>query len=180
MAEHAHDDVVEQILLRSDVKDLIRFKSVCKSWHCLITSRRFIDHHLNISYNKDRYNSEHTHRRIILAQYFVRYYEHEHFLLQNLVGTSNGLVCIFSFFVFKILIGNPMSREVRQLKLPQYGLPVCYGFGYDSSTDDYKVIIGTWKSLNSSCLRVLRLKSGVWRVIKQTKYVFDRKDGVLY
>nr|GEW21119.1 hypothetical protein [Tanacetum cinerariifolium] len=34
MAELAHD-TIEQILIASDVKDLIRFKCVCKSWNAL-------------------------------------------------------------------------------------------------------------------------------------------------
>ncbi|MFS7916292.1 putative F-box domain-containing protein [Helianthus anomalus] len=42
MAEFGYGDLVELILVRLDVKDLIRFKSVCKSWHSLITSPRFV------------------------------------------------------------------------------------------------------------------------------------------
>ncbi|KAM0024959.1 putative F-box domain-containing protein [Helianthus debilis subsp. tardiflorus] len=41
MAEFGYGDLVELILVRLDVKDLIRFKSVCKSWHSLIASPRF-------------------------------------------------------------------------------------------------------------------------------------------
>ncbi|KAJ0617152.1 putative F-box domain-containing protein [Helianthus annuus] len=64
MAEVVNEDVVEQILIELDVKDLIRFKTVCKSWHSLITSPRFVNRHLIRSHNKDRNNKEIGHRRI--------------------------------------------------------------------------------------------------------------------
>ncbi|XP_022026619.1 putative F-box protein At2g02030 [Helianthus annuus] len=103
MAKFVHADVVEQILLRSEVKDQIRFKSVCKSWHSLITSPRFVNRHLNHSYNKDRCNDQLGHRRICL--------EDDGFCYS--VGSSNGLVCIISYLrIGEVLVGNPLTREL--------------------------------------------------------------------
>ncbi|KAJ0617160.1 putative F-box associated interaction domain-containing protein [Helianthus annuus] len=60
-----------------------------------------------------------------------------------------------------------------------YGFSLCYGFGYDSSTDDYKVFVGAEKGENRTCVRVLRLKSNVWRVIPEVEYTFITKVGIL-
>ncbi|KAI3716458.1 hypothetical protein L1987_67355 [Smallanthus sonchifolius] len=163
MTEFDHEDVVEQILIGLDVKDLIRCKSVCKSWHSLITSPGFINRHLNYSYHKDRCSNELNNRRISYT---------------HLVGSSNGLICIISALYAKILVCNPLTREVRKLAL-LIGLSFCWGFGYDSSGDDYKVFMGSKKGKNLTCVQVLSLKSNVWRVIGEVKYKFISIDGIL-
>ncbi|KAM0013684.1 putative F-box domain, galactose oxidase/kelch, beta-propeller, F-box associated interaction [Helianthus debilis subsp. tardiflorus] len=172
MAEVIHDDVVEQILIQLDVKDLIRYKSVCKSWHSLITSPRFINRHLNHSCNKDHYNNQLANRRITLFE--------RSGLGNHLVGSSNGLVCIFSNSIH-LRVTNPLTREVRQLESPRLigVLQLCWGFGYDSSREGYKVVIGTKKGENQTCFEVLSLKSNVWRVIGEVKYTFITKAGIL-
>ncbi|KAJ0617168.1 putative F-box domain-containing protein [Helianthus annuus] len=177
MAELAHDDLVEQILIRLDVKDLIRFKTVCKSWHSLITSLGFVSRHLNRSYNEYNNIYGYTSQRIVLSA-------NSH----KLVGSSNGLVCIISISEFScnVLVCNPSTREVRQLR-PYSRLIssplLCWGFGYDSSRDDYTVFVGARKGENQTCFQVLSLKSNVWRVIGDVKYKyrwwFNWDDGVL-
>ncbi|MFS7916372.1 putative F-box domain, galactose oxidase/kelch, beta-propeller, F-box associated interaction [Helianthus anomalus] len=172
MAEVVHEDLVEQILLRSEVKDVIRFKSVCKSWHSLITSPRFVNRHLKHSSNKDRNDSKIGHRRIT--------FEDDDHRPRNLVGSSNGLVCVTSGYL-QFSVVNPLTGEVTRLRRPPYmGYWLCcgcgFGFGYDSSTDDYKVIV---KGKNQTCVRVMSLKSNVWRVIEEVKYEFISKTGIL-
>ncbi|KAJ0606185.1 putative F-box domain-containing protein [Helianthus annuus] len=123
MAKFVHADVVEQILLRSEVKYLIRFKIVCKSWHSLITSPRFINRHLNHSYNKDRNDSKIGHRRITFADDDHR--------PRNLVGSSNGLVCVTSGYL-QFSVVNPLTGEVTRLRRspsPYMGFWLCCGFG---------------------------------------------------
>ncbi|KAJ0778603.1 putative F-box domain-containing protein [Helianthus annuus] len=137
-----NEDVVEQILIELDVKDLIRFKTVCKSWHSLITSPGFVTRHLNRSYNKDRYNNELGHRRITLFDDLTSGYD--------LVGSSNGLVCLISnspYIIPSVFVGNPLTREVRQLRSPPHsiGSLLCWGFGYDIFKDDYTVFVGAKK-----------------------------------
>ncbi|XP_076948031.1 F-box protein At3g07870-like [Bidens hawaiensis] len=172
MADVVHDDVVEQILIELDVKELIRCKSVCKSWYSLITSSGFINRHLNLSYNKDRYNNNLGHRRVSM-------FKHSIFGSPDLVGSSNGLVCIFSSG-YNLIVGNPLTREVRQLTYPT-GEPLYCGFGYDSFTEDYKVIVGVWKGENQTCFRILSLKSNVWRDVGEENYnCFINEVGVLY
>ncbi|KAM0024961.1 putative F-box domain, galactose oxidase/kelch, beta-propeller, F-box associated interaction [Helianthus debilis subsp. tardiflorus] len=173
MAEIVHDDIVEHILIGLDVEDLISCMRVCKSWHSLITSPRFVTRHLNHSYNKDRYNNELVHRRIVFIT-------HPGFDRHHLVGSCNGLVCISSLKDRKVFVGNPLTREVRQLRSLPPCCPPCWGFGYDSSKDDYTVVAVANKGENRSCVQVLSLKSNVWRAIGEVKYVFISWVGFLY
>ncbi|KAJ0953314.1 putative F-box domain-containing protein [Helianthus annuus] len=178
-AEVVHDDIVEQILIRLDVNNLIRCKRVCKSWHSLITSPGFVNRHLNRSYNKDRYN-EIGHRRISSTDH-------------HLIGSSNGLVvvcnspCIYS----KFLVGNPLTREVTRLRPPPC-IPsplLCWGFGHDSANDDYAVLVGARAGENENenenptsfqvQLQVLRLSTNVWKIVGEVKYTFITNAGIL-
>ncbi|KAI3716467.1 hypothetical protein L1987_67372 [Smallanthus sonchifolius] len=69
-------------MLGLDADDLLSCKSVCKSWHSLISTSRFINRHLNYSYNKDRCRNELSNRRIILEHDDGGY---------RLAGSCNGL-----------------------------------------------------------------------------------------
>ncbi|GJV80189.1 putative F-box domain-containing protein [Tanacetum coccineum] len=165
------DDMVEQILLRSDVRDLIPCKAVCKSWLSLISDPLFIKKHLVQSYNKDHLNN--VSRRIVMIS------------LPNgisfILGSSNGLVCLITPDAKHIYVINPSIRHIKQLPgdlpitIPEISR-LCSGFGYDSVNDDYKVILG-----DETCFHVFSLKSNVWKVVEFSKhYKFISNVGVLY
>ncbi|KAI7735026.1 hypothetical protein M8C21_028143, partial [Ambrosia artemisiifolia] len=173
-------DVVEQILVRSDVVDLIRCKSVCKSWQSIISDPRFVKAHLNHAYTNDRNNPELGHRRVCLS---VISGEDSWFYSDcvHIVGSCNGLLCVSPKGV-KFVVTNPSTREHKKLPTPPFrphmhkiGMireVVCWGFGYDSSTDDYKVIAGFMKDWHSKHTRfhALTLKSNTWKAIGKVKY----------
>lgn len=165
------DDTMEQILVRSNAEDLIRYKSMCKSWQSFISNSRFVKLNLNHSYNNN-------HNKNIVGYRSILYD-----LLQQvggcfILGSSNGLVCVSTIYV-DILVANPSTREVRKLPKPTIHdiLSLYGGFGYDPLTDDYKVIIvdNRHKTRN----QVLSLKSNVWKVIEQVKYTLISKVGIL-
>ncbi|XP_071687365.1 putative F-box protein At3g16210 [Rutidosis leptorrhynchoides] len=147
-------DVVVEIVARLDVEDVIRCKSVCKSWYNLISSDYFVKTHLKRSYNNNR---KHGYIRIRL-----------HWMINNvtklrgctMVGSCDGLVCI-SPDKGEFLITNPSTREVRKLPMIPYRVRerMCWGFGYDPFTDDYKVVVGFNESEHHMCFHVLSLKS---------------------
>ncbi|GJV45230.1 gypsy type transposase [Tanacetum coccineum] len=97
----------------------------------------------------------------------------------HLIGSSNGLICISPFY--KVIVSNPMTREVKYLRNPEipYIISLCWGFGYDSSTGDYKVILGFRRGDNLTCFQVLSLKSDVWKVVGDVKYTCISRVGTL-
>ncbi|XP_076933798.1 F-box protein CPR1-like [Bidens hawaiensis] len=142
-------DAVEQILVRLDAEDLIRCKIVCKSWRSLISSPSFGKHHLNHSHKSDRDNRQLGHRRI---GSLATLDEDEEYFSRNksfIIGSCNGLVCL-STMDLELVVTNPLTRELKRLPTPPYGPHDCFrygslalwGFGYDSSANDYKVVVG--------------------------------------
>ncbi|KVH90952.1 F-box domain, cyclin-like protein, partial [Cynara cardunculus var. scolymus] len=96
---HLLPEIVEQILIRLKVRDLIRCKSVSKSWHSLISDPRFIKAHLKHSYESDRNNEEIGDRRIVMSKYAC-FYTYQQFEVDgklfdfhdcHLLGSSDGL-----------------------------------------------------------------------------------------
>ncbi|GKF94740.1 putative F-box domain-containing protein, partial [Tanacetum coccineum] len=66
----ALSDVMEDILLRSDAKDLVPWKRVCKSWYSLITSPRFVKAHLKMTLDNNDSNNSLGHARIVMPSYW--------------------------------------------------------------------------------------------------------------
>ncbi|XP_026381481.1 F-box/kelch-repeat protein At3g06240-like [Papaver somniferum] len=109
----------------------------------------------------------------------------------KVVGSCNGLVCLIYIFNGdlirskddRICIWNPTTREYKEVSLPPYDSLVkedCYniryGFGYDSATDNYKVvrISGHRKSPNCLKMQVYALGSDSWEYIDDSiSYSFN-------
>ncbi|GJT68045.1 putative F-box domain-containing protein [Tanacetum coccineum] len=164
-------DVVEDILLRLDTEDLLRCKSVCKSWYSLISSPSFVKAHLKHACNNNR---ELPHLRVCLPYKNINYT----LRLYRMVGSSNGLVCL-SPSNAEFLVTNPSTREVIELRaLPcENRSDLCWGFGYDSSTDDYKLVVGVNEGLHHIRFQVLTLKSNVWKFTEELNYNFHVQFG---
>lgn len=170
-------DILERILVTLDMRDLIRCKSVCKSWHSFISSDDFVKAHLKHSYNDDHNNNNFGVRRVVMSDYdrythlpIAGYNLHFYIKEYNIVGSSNGLVCISSSYA-PIIVTNPSTREFRILPNSDIeDIPWChpfFGFGYDSSSDDYKVVLG-----NSKSVQVLSLKTNVWRSLGKLDHLY--------
>ncbi|GJZ05761.1 putative F-box domain-containing protein [Tanacetum coccineum] len=131
-------DIHEEILVRLQVNDLIRCKSVCKSWNSLIKSphTRIIALGATNMCDDDCCWTRSDERKAI-------------------VGSSNGLY-------------DSSSACVS-------------GFGYDSSIDDYKVLIGLRNEYsNKLVFKVLTLKSNVWRPLAvESRYESLFGNGIL-
>ncbi|KAF3625851.1 putative F-box/kelch-repeat protein-like isoform 2 [Capsicum annuum] len=57
------EEVITEILLKLSVKSLLKFRSVCKSWLSLISSREFVKSHLLLSAT----NKDYTHHGVIFG-----------------------------------------------------------------------------------------------------------------
>ncbi|KAK9056060.1 hypothetical protein SSX86_027147 [Deinandra increscens subsp. villosa] len=181
MAADVPFDVIEQILVGLNAKDLIRCKSVCKSWRSLISSSRFVKAHMK----HDRENV--GYRRI--GRHHLPGYDRSNFYCNFMcvVGSCNGLVCVSPKDV-ELEVINPWTREIKKLPKPPlsdgtYGIRkvlVTLGFGYDASTDDYKVIAG-FRNKERTSFYVLSLKPpNVWKLIGEVNYrYFWNPCGIL-
>ncbi|GJU37392.1 F-box protein CPR1-like protein [Tanacetum coccineum] len=165
-------DVYEKILVRLDVKNLMRCKSVCKSWKFVISDPCFVKAHLNHNNNENGQIFPCCGVLLSASRFYI-------------VGSSNGLVCIRNFCSDETLVINPATREEKMLPKSQLlhhdVYNTCWGFGYDSVTDDYKVVFGVKNDEKKmTCFQVLSLKSNAWKHIGQVKYRFfcDQRVGI--
>ncbi|GJZ45163.1 putative F-box domain-containing protein [Tanacetum coccineum] len=94
-------------------------------------------------------------------------------------GSSNGLVCIsYTGCENRIIVTNPLTGVFRELaqppKLPYcpppYSYTRCMGFGYDSSTDDYKVVRAICNG-DITLVHILSLKSNIWNLFGRIDYL---------
>ncbi|CAI9282362.1 unnamed protein product [Lactuca saligna] len=193
-------DIIEAILRRLPEKSLGRFKSVSKQWCSLISDPQFIKTHLH-------QHSHHKTSKLILVSdtkclYSVDINEivpHLKFddipatgneitfrppsiRWEGILGSCNGLVLAIDEYD-RLYLMNPTTRKISKLPLSPFALPISesfemYGFGYDSSTDDYKVIaISFWDTDNEhnpDCtdmfVNVYTLSNNSWRKLPNSPY----------
>ncbi|XP_071738997.1 F-box/kelch-repeat protein At3g06240-like, partial [Rutidosis leptorrhynchoides] len=187
-------DLIEAILLFLPPKSLGRFKSVSKRWYSLISSHRFIKIHIQ-KFSKNNPNSEPT-NLILLSRDFTHSIslkqplnfhtpatvtaKHLKFLDQwvDILGSCNGLV-LGSDIHDNLCFVNPTTRKT--LKVSGGETFGTYGFGYDSSTDDYKVI---FIPVKFKFARVYSFRRHSWNMLpnfpyQQDDYFCKRGQGVL-
>ncbi|XP_076891845.1 F-box/kelch-repeat protein At3g06240-like isoform X2 [Bidens hawaiensis] len=186
-------DIAVEILLRLPVESVLRCKSISKSWYSLISDPQFVKSHLAIS------TTNNVHHRLIFSTANRKKLETcnlDDVLYDNsinaveldhpsehpskdvwIVGSCNGLVFIAMYKA--LFIWNPSTR--RSNRLPpsgcckmQLGLYVVYGFGYQESTDDYKLVelYGEIKD-RETLVSIYSLKSGKWKEIGVYPHVFS-------
>ncbi|KAJ0818342.1 putative F-box domain-containing protein [Helianthus annuus] len=183
-------EIIVEILSRLPVESLLRCRSVCKSWYSLISDPHFVKTHLTLS----TCNKHYAHHRLIFSTvpkinlkssslYHVLYNHSVDALELDyplkhprksvwIVGSCNGLLCI-AIEEDTLFIWNPSTRNSS--RLPYCGrkaLPGCYvlyGFGYQESTDDYRVVeiscVFKDRAKYSTLVRIYSLKYGNWKKI---------------
>ncbi|CAK9141468.1 unnamed protein product [Ilex paraguariensis] len=182
-------EIVVKILSRLPVKSLLQLRCVSKLWRSLISSPQFAKTHLDVSSK----NKDYAKHRLIFISACYRYclktcslqsmlYEPSVTAIDvecpiseySLVGCCNGLVCIAVNYE-SIFLWNPSTRESK--KLTDYGVTlknidsIALGFGYDESSDDYKVVgifvdWCNWDSYENE-VQVYSLRTDTWKRIEQ-------------
>ncbi|XP_076948101.1 F-box/kelch-repeat protein At3g23880-like [Bidens hawaiensis] len=180
-------EIIVQILLKLPVESLLRCKSVCKSWYSLISDPQFVKSHLAMpAGNLNRHQLVFTTgpeimKRCNLSDVFFNlsinvsdiYYSPKHIRRINVrfVGSCNGLVCI-NDGGFGLSISNPSTRKFNILPNCEHQFRgrfwiFIYGFGYDASTDNYKVVkLSCNLKDTTNCetfVRIYSLKDGSWK-----------------
>ncbi|XP_037497978.1 F-box protein CPR1 [Jatropha curcas] len=143
------EDIVAEIFLKLEVKSLLRFKSISKSCNSLISSPDFIKSHLHQSKDYPTVYSGNQRQTRAIALTGVSW----DFSSNKIVSTPDSR--------YSLIVWNPATRECRVLPDPEKF--VSYGLGYDSATDDYKVIRWgsreiTVHSLKSNRIQKIKVK----------------------
>ncbi|XP_074313385.1 F-box/kelch-repeat protein At3g23880-like [Silene latifolia] len=162
------EGVIVEILSWLPVKWLLQYKSVCKSWHAIISSSDFISKHLNNYYRRN--NDDHS--GVLLAQYHLDAYFLQSFVMvidetprvlarenmldmpmyvSEICGPCDGLYYLYYYFDDKRALWNPAINELRVLPPlltkndpllnPTEAPGEVYGLGFDSVSGDYKVVV---------------------------------------
>ncbi|GMN61603.1 hypothetical protein TIFTF001_030694 [Ficus carica] len=161
---------MEEILARLDAKSVSRCKCVSKSWLSLIRSPSFMNRHhkqqvprtllrqeglfsVRNSENFDQI-SAHVFSPLVIENIVWRRYP----LDLALVGSQNGVLCLFDERYHAVYLWNPAIKKLK--KLPPSPISYTnsavfhfiYGFGYEPTTNDFKVVAVTarrqWGSNN--------------------------------
>lgn len=155
-------ELITEILLRLPVKSILKFRCVSKSWLTLTFSSRFIKAHLKVSAE----NQDSTRHKLILldlshtalkscslqsfldapsADIATNISPPEELVKRSfcLVGSCDGLICLE--VKYDLYLWNPCTRKSKKLPRPTFEgrserFYCVYGFGYEKSSDDYKVV----------------------------------------
>lgn len=158
-------DLIVEILIRLPLKTLLKFKSVSKSWLYLLLDSQFHKTHINFSIKNPKI-TDYTLAAVatvsglgkICQVYTVRSANSSVTVAKHgcppitlslsawLLGSCNGLICLTSDS-FRLIVLNPCTGKFNvfpdsmvQYEVGDGGCYIRYGFGYDASTEDYKVV----------------------------------------
>ncbi|GMY35329.1 F-box protein CPR1 [Fagus crenata] len=188
------DEVILEILSRLPVKPLLCFRCVSKPWLALIDSPQFIKLHLKQSVKTT------TNLSLILSGGYLyssdfdsldTAIELDHPLKTphyktEIVGSCNGLLCL-SNTKEDVALWNPSTRKYKKLPVTTLefapdGYDFCQytvsGFGYDETSDDYKVVRSVRLYLpdnKPSGSEVYSLKNDSWRRLPDYPYILRYK-----
>ncbi|KAK6160216.1 hypothetical protein DH2020_003597 [Rehmannia glutinosa] len=156
---HIPQDIFQEILSRLPVKTLMRFKSVCKSWKTLISDPNFSKLHLekSVDQNRTRFMFLHDYFQCTLAYAppdgtsetnNKPINTNESNGCVDFLASCNGLFCVGNA-KDEIFLWNPSTIESKKIPGSKIEFPrfsnctwasVFFGLGYDSTSDDYKLV----------------------------------------
>ncbi|XP_026439160.1 F-box/kelch-repeat protein At3g06240-like [Papaver somniferum] len=126
-------------------------------------------------------------KQVVLVHHHVYPFLQEDVKTLKILGSSNGLICLGISDsknvsnLRRIYIWNPSTNEYKQISCStfddrDYCFRAKYGFGYDNSIDDYKVvrILGRDSCEYHECLdiQVYTLGSDPWHRVQTVPYSF--------
>ncbi|KAJ0781539.1 putative F-box domain-containing protein [Helianthus annuus] len=192
MSDNIPYDIQVDILKKLPVKSLIQFRSICKAWKSLVDSADFVKHyrgqmqHLLVSYYEHSYSFGRKYVSIADDDTFPQ----KKVPLTNpmslnnprLIGTSHGLLCLYSYSDDMVVIWNLCIRKVVAVVLYNVehdaGSWDYLGFGVCRETNDPKIIrirSVTWCDINGLSyvpwqVEVFPLSTGAWRTPFSTNF----------
>lgn len=192
MAEYLPPELIIKILSMLPSKSLLRFRSVCKSWHSLISSPEFSPTHLH---NFNKFNPRNLVRCCLWTEkkeVYTVHHDDQHLTLDapidfpfnllrdeygtiffTLIACCKGVVCLYNERSPKneILLWNPSIRRKVSLTPPSYRpeLTLVFGFGYCANSNDYKVVRLAYDRSNlidRPEVEIYTVKTAIWKPIE--------------
>ncbi|XP_031273411.1 F-box protein CPR1-like [Pistacia vera] len=189
MSESGKDLAIEFAILRLPVEMLVRFKCVSQYWRDLINSEEFQSlylHHSNTSRDKfhvfvssrRRQGQKNIHKlgfvddtpNQVLQEIYSKRFKKDY----EIVGSCNGLICLYCDMEFKLALWNPFTRRYKMLPMAKVnriqGGEQHLSHGLGCVKDDYKVvqIIQSFKKGNllETEIKVYSLKLNSWTKVE--------------
>ncbi|KAL3506361.1 hypothetical protein ACH5RR_031743 [Cinchona calisaya] len=205
-------ELITDILLRLPVKSLLKFSCVSKTWLSLISSSKFIKSHLKLSSENKEY-THHKLMLFDMSYNSLKSCSLQSFLdapmaddaVTNIsppvelpdkpfrhdplcvVGSCDGLICLD--IDYDLYLWNPSTRKYKKLPRttieegPEIFFYMNCGFGYDKSSDNYKVVAifeesPAKKYYIATQVWIYGLKTDSWRrIVNFRKEVHLEKSG---
>ncbi|XVE81979.1 hypothetical protein DITRI_Ditri15bG0110100 [Diplodiscus trichospermus] len=200
MSIFLNQDIKEEILSRLSVKSLLRFKCVSKSLNALISGPSFARLYLERASGTKILTS--TPSGLKLLEYEACFGGEIRLDFPpktqdrrvRIMGSCHGLVAVALESDNGFFIWNPLTRDYKELPDPCFPSPMeinksldngfvlwsedtnFNGFGYDSSTDDYKLFFSVQKSWwlppivnnfrSKTTASIFSLRKNSWRLIQ--------------
>lgn len=190
-------DLIIEVLSLLDVKSVMRMRCVSKFCNSLYTDHIFVKLHFNRSPQEPHLalvTIDHDTLRIVpysvsnllenppitLADdpcYVIDNYFYPLDLVHQVIGSCNGLICLLSYSdidsFFWLSFWNPSTRAMSKQLGFNFGLlnePTSFkfSFGYDNSTNSYKVVMLKFHSDKLMIVeaKVFSVADNVWREIQ--------------
>lgn len=174
-------EVITEILSRLPVKPLLQFRCVSKPWRSVIDSPNFIRMHLNRSIQSRSnlslilydFNAPIPNQlcSVDFDKLDIAFKLNPPLTFEKRVNkvwnSCNGLLCL-SFGEGQAILWNPSTRKTETPVDFRGVLVNLFGLGYDSVSDDYKVMriarINDYRFVHYE-VRVYSLKSNSWRKV---------------
>ncbi|XP_058746702.1 F-box/kelch-repeat protein At3g06240-like [Vicia villosa] len=194
VTSYIHSDIAFSILLKSSIKSLKRFASVCKPWSLLFDDPTFMSAYRTTFLSKD--HSYYSDKSLLLHKengdtcqlYSVSDERFENIVRLNLPQVTlkldpstydleilgpvsvNGTLCLTCPRQKNMALWNPSTDEYKVIPPSPFfysGYRVYHsGFGYDSVTDDFKVLRHLRVSQitkNKSIWEIYSVRSDSWK-----------------
>ncbi|OMO69368.1 hypothetical protein CCACVL1_19540 [Corchorus capsularis] len=204
-------EIIVEIFLNLPVRSLLRFRCLSKFCKSLVANPSFIKNHLEKAQNDPKFTrkrvllyASNAQKQIgfkscslnaIYKDPFINSVEAvdpstiKGYSLNNgiVVGSCNGLICLHDIEDDNFFLLNPTLRVCKRLpRLRSQKRPFSfyrvYGFGYDASVDDYKVvrILCDFCSIDTTIVWVYSLRTNCWRRIQGFSFGYLSSEAGKY
>ncbi|CAD5323239.1 unnamed protein product [Arabidopsis thaliana] len=168
MSKFLPEELAIEILVRLSMKDLARFRCVCKTWRDLINDPGFAETYRDMSpakfvsfYDKNFYMLDVEGKHPVITNKLDFPLDQSMIDESTCVLHCDGTLCV-TLKNHTLMVWNPFSKQFKIVPNPGiYQDSNILGFGYDPVHDDYKVVTFIDR-LDVSTAHVFEFRTGSW------------------